>query len=157
MDFRRGTACNTGHGANARERSKRADAVPGPRPGGRCRDPSEGIGDLFPGAPGKDAAMNVPVVLGGIALLAVLFVLLPVVLTALARARGLRRVRCPETDREVRVGLEARHAALAAALGKPADRIDYCSLWPQRRGCRQGCAAAAAETPAEDLWPQASI
>lgn len=101
--------------------------------------------------------MNVPIVLGGIALLAVLFVLLPVMTTALARVRGTRRVRCPETGRDVRVGLDARWAALAAAFGKPAARIDYCSLWPERRGCRQGCAAAAAETPAEDLWPRAAV
>jgi hypothetical protein len=101
--------------------------------------------------------MNPWIALAGIAVLAVIFVLLPVITAALARVRGLRRVRCPETGREVRVGLDTRWAALAAAFGKPAARIDYCSLWPDRRGCRQGCAAAAAEAPAEDLSPRAAM
>jgi hypothetical protein len=101
--------------------------------------------------------MNPWIALAGIGVLAVFFVLLPVMAAALARVRGLRRVRCPETGREVRVGLDARHAALGAAFGQPATRIDYCSLWPDRRGCRQGCAAAAAEAPAEDLSPSAAV
>jgi hypothetical protein len=78
-------------------------------------------------------------VLGGLALIALLLVLAPVVVGAYARFRGARHFRCPLAGVAVDVQLDAGHAALTAAYGRPALRISGCTLWPRRSWCAQAC------------------
>jgi hypothetical protein len=83
--------------------------------------------------------MNAPLLLASIVVLGVVYVLLPVAGDAYVRFRGRRRVRCPEAGTAADVQLDARHAALTAALGDPDVRVAGCSLWPERAGCAQAC------------------
>jgi hypothetical protein len=78
-------------------------------------------------------------VLAGIAIIALVYVLAPVVASAYARFRGARAFRCPLAGTNVEVTLDAGHAALTAAFGPPALRINRCTLWPQRTWCAQAC------------------
>ena len=83
-------------------------------------------------------------VLAGLAGIAVLYVLLPVMGDAFARFRGSRGLRCPETGTTAEVGVDAGHAALTAVYGEPDVRVGSCSLWPERQGCAQRCVGEGA-------------
>jgi hypothetical protein len=80
-------------------------------------------------------------VLLGIAALAAVYVLLPVVGDAFRRFRASRMLVCPKTGTAAQVAPDAAHAALTAAYGRPRVRIARCSLWPERQGCDQDCRA----------------
>jgi len=82
-------------------------------------------------------------VLGGLALIAVVFVLAPVMGGVYLRLRGKRWVRCPETDLPAAVGPDAGYAALTAAFGEARVRVKSCTLWPRRAGCAQRCRDSA--------------
>ena len=79
------------------------------------------------------------VALAGIVIIALVYVLAPVVASAYARFRGARAFRCPLAGVNVELTLDAGHAALTAGFGPPALRIDRCSLWPRRTWCAQAC------------------
>jgi len=84
--------------------------------------------------------MNDPwAVLAAIVGVAVGYVLLPVVAETFLRVRAKRRFVCPERGVTAEVGVDARRAALAAAVGRPALQVKTCSLWPERSGCRRSC------------------
>ena len=55
------------------------------------------------------------------------------------RTRGLRVVVCPETNRVANIELDSRHAVAMHVIGNPGLRIQYCSRWPERQTCPQGC------------------
>ena len=78
-------------------------------------------------------------VLGGLAVIAFAFVLVPVAASAYLRFRAPRLVRCPETLLAATVAIDARHAAWTAALSRPFVRVRGCTLWPWRAGCDQRC------------------
>jgi hypothetical protein len=78
-------------------------------------------------------------VLGGLAVLAVLFVLAPVTGSVYLHFRSPRWLRCPETRQPAAVAVDARHAAWTAAFRRPLLRVRSCTLWPQRAGCAQRC------------------
>ena len=89
--------------------------------------------------------MNAPwITLGAMAALALGYVRAPIVAEVFFRLRGRRTVRCPETGLAAEVEIDARHAALSAVPGPPEVRVAECSLWPDRAGCEQKCAAEAA-------------
>lgn len=69
----------------------------------------------------------------------ILFVLLPLGAHTFARYRAPRALRCPEADTKAWVEIDARYAALTAALGKPRLRLRECSLWADRGACAQSC------------------
>jgi hypothetical protein len=77
------------------------------------------------------------------------------VLRPVARAylglRGTRVVTCPETGKPVAIEVDARHAAVTAASGRPHLRLRDCSRWPERRGCGQECLRQAEEAPEDCL------
>lgn len=81
------------------------------------------------------------IVLAAVIALGALYVLLPVVLGTCASYRGARRLRCPETDRDAEVGVDAVRAAWTSAFGPPRLRVKACSLWPKRSGCGRSCLA----------------
>ena len=78
-------------------------------------------------------------VLIGLALVAVVFVLAPVMGSVYLGLRGTRLLRCPETRTPAAVGLDAGYAAWTAAFRQPLLRVRSCSLWPRRAGCAQRC------------------
>jgi hypothetical protein len=77
------------------------------------------------------------------ALLALGYVVAPIMAEVFFGFRGRRTVRCPETGLTAEVEIDARHAALSAFPGPPEVRMAKCSLWPHRAGCEEKCAAQA--------------
>jgi hypothetical protein len=79
-------------------------------------------------------------VLAGVTVLAVFFVLVPVVLLTWLWFRVPRRLRCPETGTTADVKVDAGRAAFTAAFRHPPDaRVLRCSLWPERHTCAERC------------------
>ena len=68
-----------------------------------------------------------------------LFVLVPVALHTFARYRAPRVLVCPERGERARIDIDAPRAALTSAFGRPRLRARWCTLWPQERGCGEGC------------------
>ena len=84
------------------------------------------------------------ITLAAMAVLALGYVFAPIAADVFFRFRGRRAVRCPETGVTAEVEVDARHAALSAIPGPPEVRVTACSLWPDRAGCEQKCAAQVA-------------
>ncbi|MBI4638891.1 MAG: hypothetical protein HY727_21350 [Candidatus Rokubacteria bacterium] len=89
--------------------------------------------------------MNPWIVLPTLAVLAVVFVMLPVGLAVYASYGRQKLVRCPETGGQAAVAVDRYRAGLGAALGTRLTRIRACSLWPGRQGCGQACRPLAEE------------
>ncbi len=84
--------------------------------------------------------MSAPwVVIAAIIAVAVGYVLLPVVADTFRRFRTKRSLRCPVTGGEAEVGINAGRAAWTSAFGRALLRVKNCSLWPERKNCRQDC------------------
>jgi hypothetical protein len=71
--------------------------------------------------------------------LAALYFVVPLVAGAFLRYRGKRVITCPETRKPAAVEVDARHAALTAAISHPNLRLKSCSRWPERQDCGQEC------------------
>ena len=97
------------------------------------------------------------IVLVGIVVVALVYVVLPVVGDAFRRFRAARRVTCPEAGVAAEVGIDAPHAALTAAYRDPELRVRSCSLWPQRDGCAQRCIGEAEAESPEAHTPRATL
>jgi hypothetical protein len=78
-------------------------------------------------------------VLGGLAVVAFVFVLAPVAGSVYFRLRAPQWLRCPETQWPAAVAVDARRAAWTAAFSRPRLRVRSCTLWPRRAGCDQRC------------------
>lgn len=90
------------------------------------------------------------IVIVAIVAVGILFVLAPRALHIFARYRLAREVPCPETGRTAKVDIDASRAALTAAFGHPRLRVLWCTLWPGRWGCGQGCLTSSeVERPPE--------
>jgi hypothetical protein len=79
------------------------------------------------------------IVLFAIAATAILYVLMPIVVSVFAQYRKRRIVRCPETGMTAEIKIDARHAAATAIPGPPEVRVADCSQWPDRKSCDQAC------------------
>jgi len=96
--------------------------------------------------------MNDPwTVIAAIVAVALLYVLFPVVAETFLRVRARRSFICAETGATAEVGVDARRAALAAAIGRPALQVKTCSLWPERSGCGRSCLGRFERTKPEPL------
>jgi hypothetical protein len=82
---------------------------------------------------------NPGLVLVAILGVALLYVLMPLVVDTLRRYRSPSMFSCPETGGRAEVGIDASHAALTSAFGRPLLRVKSCSLWPERERCNQNC------------------
>lgn len=71
--------------------------------------------------------------------LAVVYVVPAVMLEAYSRYCGATDLDCPDTHQAATIRINARHAALTSALGRPKVQVVDCSLWPERKSCDQGC------------------
>lgn len=86
--------------------------------------------------------MNHPVlVLAAITGLGLAYVLFPVMMQIFMRYHKAQSVTCPEEGKTVTINIDARKAALAAAIDKTNLSLRDCSLWPKKSGCAQGCLA----------------
>jgi hypothetical protein len=56
--------------------------------------------------------------------------------------RGRHQVLCPATGSTATVRINALYAAVSGAVADPTLYVSDCSLWPERRGCRQECVQA---------------
>ncbi len=79
------------------------------------------------------------IVVAAIGALALTYVFTPLVLNTFAQYRKARTTMCPQDGAAAEIKIDARHAALAALVGKSQLRVRQCSLWPQRCGCAQNC------------------
>lgn len=70
---------------------------------------------------------------------AALYFVVPFALGAYLKYRGRMVVTCPETREQVGVRVDAKHAALTAAVGHPDLRLKSCTRWPEKRDCGQEC------------------
>jgi len=52
---------------------------------------------------------------------------------------GTRQVTCPDNGKRVFVEVDATHAALTSAVGRPDIRLQDCSRWPLKQDCGQEC------------------
>lgn len=55
------------------------------------------------------------------------------------KIRGKMLVTCPETKETVTVEVDAKYAALTAALGEQNFTLSDCTRWPERQECGQEC------------------
>lgn len=84
--------------------------------------------------------MNPWMILLGLAVVALVFVLVPVGASAFAAWRRPVRLTCPRTGTEAQVRVPALPAALASLFGCAAV-VERCSLWDAVRECREECLA----------------
>ena len=52
---------------------------------------------------------------------------------------GSRQVTCPDNGKRVFVEVDATHATLTSAVGRPDIRLQDCSRWPWKQDCGQEC------------------
>jgi hypothetical protein len=82
--------------------------------------------------------MNVWLVLAAVALVAVVYVMIPVGLAARGYFRRYKLVRCPVVG--LGAGVLVRRAGMAEALGRRSfRRISDCTYWPHHKACAQRC------------------
>jgi hypothetical protein len=74
-----------------------------------------------------------------IAVIGLLFVILPVAAEAFFRFRRGRAVTCPRTGTTAEVAIDAWHAAATAVPGPPRLHAIDCSLWPEHADCARDC------------------
>jgi hypothetical protein len=78
------------------------------------------------------------------------FAFLPIV-RAYRSYRGARLVTCPATGDPAGIEIDARYAALTAALGTPKFRLKECSRWPEMAGCGEDCLRQVETSPEQCL------
>ena len=91
--------------------------------------------------------MNAWLVLAAVALVAVVYIIIPVGLAAHGHFRSYKLVRCPVVG--LGAGVIIGRAGMAEALGRRSlRRISDCTFWPRRNGCAQRCRLMADE----EIW-----
>jgi len=91
--------------------------------------------------------MKVWLVLVAIAIMAVVYIMIPVWLATRGFFRSHKLVRCPVVS--LGAGVVIGRAGLAEALGRRSlRRISDCTFWPHRKSCAQRCRLL----PDEEIW-----
>ena len=89
---------------------------------------------------------SVPILLGAVLLVGVCLLLVRA-LRSYRRYRNEMVVTCPETQREVGVNVDARHAAITRSVGAGSLRLTDCTHWPEKQGCGQECLSQIEASP----------
>lgn len=88
--------------------------------------------------------MNLWLVLVGIAVIGVVYIMIPIGLAARGYFRRYKLVRCPVVG--LGAGIVMSRAGVAEALGRRSlRRISDCTFWPDRKSCAQRCRLLADE------------
>lgn len=88
--------------------------------------------------------MKLWLVLVAIAVIGVLYIMIPVGLAARAYFRRYKLVRCPLVG--LGAGIVIDRAGIAETLGRRSlRRISDCTFWPRRKACAQRCRLLADE------------
>jgi hypothetical protein len=97
--------------------------------------------------------LRMPVPVAVVIAIALVFTAIVVGRLALAwrKYSGKRVIECPDNQQPAGVVVDARHAALSAALGASELRLSACSRWPEKAGCGQPCLSQIAAAPADCL------
>jgi hypothetical protein len=74
-----------------------------------------------------------------VVMLAAVYFVVPFVVATYIKFRGKRIITCPETRKPAAIEVDARHAALSAAVSHPDLRLKSCTRWPERKECGQEC------------------
>jgi nucleotide-binding universal stress UspA family protein len=85
--------------------------------------------------------MNPWVILIGIAVIAALFVVLPVAASTFTHYRRAWRLRCPADGADAQIAIDAPRAAIGEVLGRSWREVARCSRWPTLSLCKQECLA----------------
>jgi hypothetical protein len=83
--------------------------------------------------------MNPWIVVPMLVVLAVLFVLLPVAAAVFTQFRRRKLVRCPDTQRDAVIRVDAMQAAVAELLHGGRFTVVECSLGSRQLSCGQAC------------------
>ena len=70
---------------------------------------------------------------------AILLVLGPVAFETFRRYRNRKVIICPENQNFAEVDLKAGRAGLMSAFGRSTLAVKWCSRWPHKLGCAEGC------------------
>jgi hypothetical protein len=79
------------------------------------------------------------IVIAVIAAVGLGYVVLPMMASVYREYMRPRYIPCPETHRMAAIQLDAKRAALGAAIGRTDVRVEDCSRWPEHEGCGQEC------------------
>jgi hypothetical protein len=83
-------------------------------------------------------------VLGAIALMTLIYIMIPVALAARGYFRRYKLVRCPVVG--LGAGILVDRAGIAEASGcRSLRQISDCTFWPRRKNCAQRCRLSADE------------
>jgi nucleotide-binding universal stress UspA family protein len=106
--------------------------------------------------------MNPWLLVPALALIAAVFVVVPIAVTTFVHWRRPWRLVCPRENSEAQIKVAAARAAVAALVGR-APAIDRCSLWSTVRECREECLALPVDAmrrmrrgdppPSSRTWP----
>ena len=77
--------------------------------------------------------------IAGVVTLGLYFVIAPVFVDTYRRYRNRKTIICPDTGEIVEVEIKALTAGLMALLGNQRARVKWCSQWPRKKGCAEGC------------------
>jgi hypothetical protein len=75
----------------------------------------------------------------------IILVLAPVAFATYRQYRNRKVIICPDNQNFAEVDVKAGRAGLLAAFGRSKLTVKWCSRWPQKRGCAEGCL--------KDNWP----
>ena len=67
------------------------------------------------------------------------YMVLPFTFYIYRRFNDRKVVSCSEEGRPAEVKLNGVWAALTAIFRKPSLRVKSCTLWPEKKGCAEGC------------------
>jgi hypothetical protein len=70
---------------------------------------------------------------------AILLVMAPVAFDTYRQYRKRRVVICPDNQKLAEVDVKAGRAGLMSAFGMTKLAVKWCSRWPHKQGCAQGC------------------
>jgi hypothetical protein len=86
-----------------------------------------------------------------VAVLAVLYFVVPPIAGAFLKFRGKRVITCPETRKPAAVEVDAAHAGITAFLDHSDLRLKSCTRWPERKDCGQECLLQVELSPEDCL------
>jgi hypothetical protein len=86
-----------------------------------------------------EQTMYAPLATVSVIIATAIFLLLALALDTYRRYRKRKVIICPENQNFAEVNIKAGRAGLMTAFGRSKLSVGWCSRWPQKRGCAEGC------------------